>query len=738
MSSFRRLAALVATLGLALAVASPAAAAGSAFTLSYAPSTVVYDEAGVVSASTNEAVPLILQSATDAAGVAPVFYVHRVPDGSNADASTDASYLVGEWLPTDPRVRDTAVVVVDVVGEPACPVDVGMRIGSAWSDLVSQSDVSSIVTEQLKPVLSAGCDTDLLLMAAAGAIEQAASASQAAASGPAATAAPGTANAASVGPPFPSPETGRRVYDNAGVFSADTIASTQAAIDRIQANTGAQVVVYTQLKPGADASSTEQDAIALMDQWGVGRKGIDDGLVILWNMDESLRHGQVQLYAGPGFRNLVSNEQRQAIYENDMLPLLRAGDLDGAMKAATARLEELATPENASRLQLFRQVNAVIGLIVAPILFLLIAGWAVVSWFRRGRDPKVTRSDSMFMPAPPADMTPADGSVVLQGSATRRALTAAMLDLASRGELAFEQEESGHLIKSKKLGIRMTQPDASDARIALNRRATSGPAEDYLLAQVGGLATEAGHVTPEKLLGLGAKVGTFDTMLEKRVVELGWFAAQPSKVRGRWMGLGTLELILGIGALILAINLPSSGLTLVAVALGAGGIVTMIAGVVMPARTQQGAMARVWLDGYRHTLKATMEQARSMDEVVAKSGLTWLETPDRAVVWGTALGLQTEIQDVMERSVDDLREGRSSAVWLPLWYYSSPSSGAGWGAAGGGVAPGLMSGSAIPDFGGMMSSLGTIGNSPGQSGSGGGGFGGGGSGGGGGGAGGGF
>ena len=39
-----------------------------------------------------------------------------------------------------------------------------------------------------------------------------------------------------------------------------------------------------------------------MDQWGVGRKGFDDGLVILFDMDPGLEHGQVILYAGPGYR----------------------------------------------------------------------------------------------------------------------------------------------------------------------------------------------------------------------------------------------------------------------------------------------------------------------------------------------------------------------------------------------------------------------------------------------------
>jgi hypothetical protein len=142
-------------------------------------------------------------------------------------------------------------------------------------------------------------------------------------------------------------------------------------------------------------------------------------------------------------------------------------------------------------------------------------------------------------------------------------------------------------------------------------------------------------------------------------------------------------------------------------------------------------------------LKKTMDGARSMDQVVAESGLTWLETPDQAVVWGTALGLHSEIEAVLGRSLDDVLSGRAAAgtTYLPSWYGTTPGGGhafAGGGFAGAGAGSGgLFSSSGIPDFGGMMSALGSIGNAPSSSGSGGG-FGGGGSGGGGGGSGGGF
>jgi hypothetical protein len=134
-----------------------------------------------------------------------------------------------------------------------------------------------------------------------------------------------------------------------------------------------------------------------------------------------------------------------------------------------------------------------------------------------------------------------------------------------------------------------------------------------------------------------------------------------------------------------------------------------------------------------------MAQARSMQQVVDEAGLDWLDTPDQAVVWGTALGLQSEIEGVLSRSLEDVKEGRATGVvpYFPAWYQSSSGSPF-MGSAASGSGGGIFSDSGIPDVGGMMSALGTIGNSPSSSGNGGGGFGGGSSGGGGGGAGGGF
>ncbi len=51
-----------------------------------------------------------------------------------------------------------------------------------------------------------------------------------------------------------------------------------------------------------------------------------------------------------------------------------------------------------------------------------------------------------------------------------------------------------------------------------------------------------------------------------------------------------------------------------------------------------------------------------MQQVVDEAGLTWLETPDQAVVWGTALGLQDEIEGVLRAASRTSRRARTSGV----------------------------------------------------------------------------
>jgi hypothetical protein len=325
----------------------------------------------------------------------------------------------------------------------------------------------------------------------------------------------------------------------------------------------------------------------------------------------------------------------------------------------------------------------------------------------------------------------------MQGRATRLALTTAMLDLASRGEISFA-DESGRL--SKKVGIHVNVPPRDDPQTVRARRRPLSGAEDFALARlqwIGGPGDRS--ITPDELLRFGTSTPTFDRKLESHVVTKGWFREPPARSTQKWTARGVIEIVAAILVVVGALVIESQGALLIGVGLALGGVITIALGRAMPSRTMAGAMIRAMLLAYQRTLRKTMEQARSMRQVVETRAVPWIETPDQALVWSVALGLREDVARVLARSAEDARSGAAAAhqAWLPAWYGSSSSRG-GDGGLGAGTS-GLFSSGMVPDFDSMFAAVSTIGDAPSSSGSSrSGGFSGGSSGGGGGGAGGGF
>ena len=521
------------------------------------------------------------------------------------------------------------------------------------------------------------------------------------------------------GPPYPDAITGQRVYDNARLFSPGAITSAEATIKAIEVRTGAQVAVYTQVKPESDTPElANDDALALLNQWGVGRKGFDDGLVILFDMQGNLVHGQVSLYAGYGFKaSFMTNADRQAVFDNDMKPLLTQSppDFDGALKIALGDVDAAATPEHADQLSRARILNSLIGF-GAALLAVLLAGIAFYRWYTHGRDPIYVDDNSVLMPAPPDGLTPAMATLLMDDRTTARTVSAAMIDLAARGLLRFRQE-SEFLSKKTLIGI-------------TGQGQVPNTPEAGLYGAISTWVGPDGFVPYKSGRQLAPAISKVKSDLETLSVEKGWLTGRPTRVIGVWVAIAVVEGIAAIPLFVWTLNLDASGGLLGGVALLIAAIFTGVIAWLMPCRTKLGAMLRAMLAAYKRTLQYTMAQSGSMDEVVGRRALPWVTTPDAAMAWGVAFGLNADIEAVLNRTASASVASGRQVGWYPLWF-AGPSYGGGLGGGGvGGGTPGLYSGTPIPDIGSMMSSLGSIGSSGG--GAGGGSFGGGGGGGGGG------
>ena len=134
-------------------------------------------------------------------------------------------------------------------------------------------------------------------------------------------------------------------------------------------------------------------------------------------------------------------------------------------------------------------------------------------------------------------------------------------------------------------------------------------------------------------------------------------------------GIGIGLALLGGGAIWLGISVPMSGAVMLGGALILGGIGTFLFGRAMSQRTKNGAYVDAMLTAYRRTLQKTMDQARSMSEVVEQPEIAMLaDTPDKAVVWGVALGLHDEVAALLARGLEEQRAatGSPAGAYYPV------------------------------------------------------------------------
>jgi uncharacterized protein len=124
-------------------------------------------------------------------------------------------------------------------------------------------------------------------------------------------------------PPAPT----RWVTDNAGFLSADTRAALDQRLEAYERQTGHQVLVW--IGTTLNGVPLEDFAVRAFGQWRVGRKGIDDGLVLfLFAQDRRLR-----IEVGYDLEDRVPDVIASRIINDAIAPGLKAGNRDAALTA---------------------------------------------------------------------------------------------------------------------------------------------------------------------------------------------------------------------------------------------------------------------------------------------------------------------------------------------------------------------------------------------------------------------
>lgn len=279
---------------------------------------------------------------------------------------------------------------------------------------------------------------------------------------------------------------------------------------------------------------------------------------------------------------------------------------------------------------------------------LALAALPLWEWLRHGRDPHFTDDDSVLMPSPQPDFTPALASVVLQGNASRRTVSAGLMDLASHGLIAFRAEPApvGHragldLIGGRHDHLNLPAPEAA------------------LYASIHSRMAKSRHLDSVMLGTLGGAFADFIRALDEAAVERGWLHAKPGVVIRRWRILAGAEAIVGVFLIGWMSRLFEASSQLSPIDIWVVGLGTAIAGAItyvvsgaMPARTEQGALLAAMLNAYRRTLEAAIAQAQSLEQVVVMKPLPWVETPTEEIAWAVAFNLDRQIDSLLSQSLE--------------------------------------------------------------------------------------
>jgi hypothetical protein len=245
----------------------------------------------------------------------------------------------------------------------------------------------------------------------------------------------------------------------------------------------------------------------------------------------------------------------------------------------------VARPTAAGKAADFLRANGILLLPVAVFGLM----WRL--WSRRGRDPR--RRPVAVQYEPPAKLTPAEVGTLVDNQPDLRDITATIVDLAVRGFLRIRETQEDRffgLSKNTEYSLELTKP----------KDAWSGllPHEDALLealflrtsraadgAEAPGAPVDTVRISDLKNRFYKSLPGIRDRIFDRLVAE-GYYVKRPDKVRGTFIGVSAIVMVVGV----LAGGIFEFGLAYI-VAVIVSAVIVGAFGAVMPARTEAGTRA---------------------------------------------------------------------------------------------------------------------------------------------------
>ncbi len=178
----------------------------------------------------------------------------------------------------------------------------------------------------------------------------------------------------------PIPPLKARVTDVAGMLKPNQRAALENKLQEHETQTGNQVAILIVNNTGAEA--IEQYGIRVAETWKIGRKGIDDGVILIVAKDTR----KLRLEVGRGAEGVIPDAYAKRIVQDVISPRFRQNDFYGGLNDGVTTIHTLLNkeafppPKKSARSS---RNDSSPGLF--SLLFLLIPVLAIITAIRRAR-----------------------------------------------------------------------------------------------------------------------------------------------------------------------------------------------------------------------------------------------------------------------------------------------------------------------------------------------------------------
>lgn len=175
----------------------------------------------------------------------------------------------------------------------------------------------------------------------------------------------------------PVPPLSGHVIDQVHLLQAQQRQALEGVLTEIEQRTGSQIGVLLMSSTAPEA--IEQYSIRVADAWKLGRKGIDDGVILIVAKDNPKSLRRLRIEAGRGVQGSLTDAQSKRILEDVIAPHFRQNDFYGGLAAGVTAITTLLEQEKLPPAK--RQAGAVQTSDGGGWITLLVIGLFLVAFF---------------------------------------------------------------------------------------------------------------------------------------------------------------------------------------------------------------------------------------------------------------------------------------------------------------------------------------------------------------------